>query len=93
MSNWRPPGTWAAVKDIYHHRGIPGLWTGFRLHFIRDTLGTSLYFAEYDALRYVLGRDSQTGKQGPVPQWARSLGLDLGGVAFGAGAVAGVTSW
>lgn len=93
MANFKPPGTVAAVKDIYARYGPRGLWTGFKLHSVRDTLGTSLYFAEYDALRYMLGRDPTTGVQNKVPSWARLFGIGEGTVAFAAGAFAGVTSW
>ncbi|KAG7527509.1 hypothetical protein FFLO_06869 [Filobasidium floriforme] len=93
MAGWKAPGTWAAVKDIYARYGSKGLWTGFKLHSVRDTLGTSLYFAEYDTLRWLLGRDPKTGLQGKVPDWARKMGIGEGWVAFGAGAFAGVTSW
>ena len=59
---------------------------------VRDTLGTALYFAEYDVFRYVLGRDPLTDRQGPVPEWAKGL-LPVSLIPFSAGAVAGVTSW
>lgn len=32
MVNYKPPGTWPAVKDIYREKGITGLWAGFKLH-------------------------------------------------------------
>lgn len=32
MADYKPPGTWPAVKDIYREKGITGLWAGFRLH-------------------------------------------------------------
>lgn len=84
--------------------GIQGLYTGWGLHFIRDTSGTALYFAEYDVMRYILGRkrnvDSGGGskgkgredEQGEVPEWARSW-LPKGIIPFVCGSVAGVTSW
>ena len=93
MAGWKAPGTWAAVKDIHARYGPKGLWTGFKLHSVRDTVGTSLYFAEYDTLRWILGRDPKTGLQGKVPDWAKKMGIGEGWVAFGAGAFAGVTSW
>lgn len=34
------------------------LYTGFRLHAIRDTLGTGLYFCFYDSARYALDPSS-----------------------------------
>lgn len=93
MQGFKPPGTLSAVKDIYGRYGVPGLWTGFNLHFVRDTLGTALYFAEYDTIRYLLNRDPITGKQGPIPTWAQNIGIGDHSVAFVSGAFAGVTSW
>ncbi|KAK1921003.1 mitochondrial carrier domain-containing protein [Papiliotrema laurentii] len=97
-----PPTTMQAVKMIIDKAGIKGLYTGWRLHFIRDTSGTALYFAEYDVMRYFLGRKRETygdakGKardDGPdeVPAWARSW-LPQSVVPFMCGSVAGVTSW
>ena len=89
---------------IVDSAGWQGLYTGWRLHFIRDTLGTALYFAEYDVMRWFLGRkrgpqmaeaDRRRGKddeQGPVPDWARNW-LPKGMIPFVCGSVAGVTSW
>ena len=80
--------------------GYRGLYTGFRLHFIRDTTGTALYFAEYDVLRYILGRKKtydakgkgREDEQGEVPDWARSW-LPRSIIPFVCGSLAGVTSW
>lgn len=90
---------------IIDKAGVKGLYTGWRLHFIRDTAGTALYFAEYDVMRYILGRSRKTygvqgdgkGKmrddeQGDVPEWARSW-LPKSVIPFMCGSVAGVTSW
>ncbi|WWD19339.1 hypothetical protein CI109_103798 [Kwoniella shandongensis] len=101
-----PPTTLQAVRLIVSASGIRGLYTGWRLHFIRDTLGTALYFAEYDVMRYYLGRrtkakgtlldgdvrDGSGDVQGDVPDWAKSW-LPKGIIPFLCGSVAGVTSW
>ncbi|WWC63607.1 uncharacterized protein I303_106212 [Kwoniella dejecticola CBS 10117] len=55
-----PPTTIQAVKLIVNSSGYRGLYIGWRLHFIRDTLGTALYFAEYDVMRYYLGRSKSS---------------------------------
>jgi len=100
---YKPPGTWEAVKQIHRERGFKGLWTGFKLHAVRDTLGTSLYFAEYDIFRYLLGRTQSTGLaggrggfgsevQGPLPHWAKGW-IPVEAVPFLCGSLAGVTSW
>ncbi|KAF8212119.1 mitochondrial carrier [Mycena galopus ATCC 62051] len=85
----KPPGTVAAVKEIIQTRGITGLYTGFRLHFLRDTLGTALYFLEYDGMRHLLGRD-RNGEQGATPSW---LPIHSSLVPFVCGSLSGVTSW
>ncbi|KAJ7449920.1 mitochondrial carrier domain-containing protein [Mycena latifolia] len=85
----KPPGTAAAVKEIFKTNGIRGLYTGFRLHFLRDTLGTALYFLEYDGMRHLLGRE-RTGEQGATPSW---LPIHSSLVPFVCGSLSGVTSW
>ncbi|KIK08253.1 hypothetical protein K443DRAFT_589413 [Laccaria amethystina LaAM-08-1] len=85
----KPPGTLEAVKEIYRVNGTGGLYTGFRLHFLRDTTGTALYFLEYDGMRHLLGR-SRTGEQGVTPSW---LPIHSSLVPFVCGSVSGVTSW
>ncbi|PPR01482.1 hypothetical protein CVT26_015105 [Gymnopilus dilepis] len=85
----KPPGTLEAVKEIYRNNGFAGLYTGFRLHFIRDTAGTALYFLEYDGMRHLLGRQ-RSGEQGPTPAW---LPIHPSLVPFVCGSLSGVTSW
>ncbi|EJU05298.1 mitochondrial carrier [Dacryopinax primogenitus] len=85
----KPPGTWSAVMQIVKEKGVLGLYQGFRMHFIRDTMGTSLYFLEYDSFRYLMGR-SISGEQGPPPSW---LPVPTALIPFFCGSVAGVTSW
>ncbi|ORX38252.1 mitochondrial carrier domain-containing protein [Kockovaella imperatae] len=97
-----PPTTLQAVRMIIDTAGPGGLYTGWRLHFLRDTLGTALYFAEYDVMRWFLGRKrvsygpgkgkGRDEEQGDVPEWARSW-LPKGLIPFMCGSVAGVTSW
>jgi solute carrier family 25 carnitine/acylcarnitine transporter 20/29 len=99
---FQPPTTVQAVRLIVQKAGPIGLYTGFRLHFVRDTLGTALYFAEYDVMRFWLGRKTggegkgkgrkSEGEQGEMPDWARGW-LPKGLVPFLCGSVAGVTSW
>ncbi|KAJ7063389.1 mitochondrial carrier [Mycena amicta] len=85
----KPPGTAAAVKEIFKANGITGLYSGFRLHFARDTLGTGLYFLEYDGARHILGRN-RDGEQGETPAW---LPIPSSLVPFVCGSLSGVTSW
>ncbi|KZT09666.1 mitochondrial carrier [Laetiporus sulphureus 93-53] len=85
----KAPGTFEAVRDIFNSYGLKGLYLGFRLHFVRDTTGTGLYFLEYDAMRHIMGRLS-SGEQGPTPSW---LPVPASVVPFMCGSLAGVTSW
>ncbi|KIM26745.1 hypothetical protein M408DRAFT_72330 [Serendipita vermifera MAFF 305830] len=92
----KPPSTWSAVLDIFRGgsgggapKGITALWTGLRLHFIRDTMGTALYFFEYDSMRHLLGR-LPNNEQGPTPVWAP---IPPSFIPFVCGSLAGVSSW
>ncbi|KAI0699676.1 hypothetical protein BC835DRAFT_1304385 [Cytidiella melzeri] len=85
----KPPNTMQAVREIYRNNGVKGLYTGFKLHCLRDTLGTSLYFFEYDGLRHIMGR-LPSGEQGPSPSW---MPIHSSLVPFLCGSLAGVSSW
>lgn len=56
---------------------------------VRDTVGTGLYFFEYDGMRHMMGRYA-SGEQGPTPSW---MPLPASVVPFMCGSLAGVTSW
>ncbi|GJJ12597.1 hypothetical protein Clacol_006840 [Clathrus columnatus] len=85
----KPPTTWQSVCDIVRRSGMRGLYTGFPLHFLRDTTGTALYFLEYDSLRHLFGR-LPSGEQGEVPHW---LPIHQSLLPFLCGSFAGVSSW
>ncbi|KAF8921123.1 mitochondrial carrier domain-containing protein [Mucidula mucida] len=85
----KPPGTMEAVKDIFRANGVAWTLHGVPLHFVRDTMGTALYFLEYDGMRHLLGRD-RSGEQGPTPAW---LPIHPSIVPFFCGSLSGVTSW
>ncbi|TDL24834.1 mitochondrial carrier [Rickenella mellea] len=85
----KPPSTSQAVVDIVRTNGIKGLYNGFRLHLLRDTSGTALYFLEYDGMRHMLGR-LPSGEQGPTPSW---LPIPQSIVPFFCGSLSGVSSW
>lgn len=46
-------GTFAAIKQIVDRHGVRGLYTGFQLHMIRDTIGTGLYFGIYETVKQI----------------------------------------
>jgi hypothetical protein len=70
-----------AVRQIIRDRGVLGLYTGFRLHFLRDTLGSGIYFGVYEAVKQSLN-SAYGANQVNAP----------GSVAF-AGAVCGIVAW
>ena len=43
--------SWDAFKQIVRNRGYLGLYTGFRLHLLRDTVGTGIYFGVYETTK------------------------------------------
>lgn len=43
--------TWQTMRAIVRNRGVLGLYSGFRLHLVRDIIGTSIWFAGYETLK------------------------------------------
>ncbi|KAI0093848.1 mitochondrial carrier [Irpex rosettiformis] len=85
----KPPNTMQAVREIFRNNGFKGLYTGFKIHCLRDTLGTALYFFEYDGLRHIMGR-LPSGEQGSPPPW---MPIHTSLIPFMCGSLAGVSSW
>jgi len=77
---YQPRGTFSGAALVYKENGLRGLYFGFSLHTLRDTLGTSLYFTSYDSLRWSL--------DGP-----RNLGIPNALVPFVCGSTCGILSW
>lgn len=50
-------GTVQAIKQIVQRYGFRGLYTGFYLHAMRDTVGSGLYFAVYETVKQVAARE------------------------------------
>ncbi|KAF2002728.1 mitochondrial carrier [Amniculicola lignicola CBS 123094] len=47
-------GTWRTAQNLIKHRGWMGLYSGFSLHLLRDTLGTGIYFITYESAKQIL---------------------------------------
>ncbi|KAA8895480.1 mitochondrial carrier domain-containing protein [Sphaerosporella brunnea] len=77
IRKYKNKGTWQGAKDIVKTRGLLGLYSGFHLHFIRDSLGTAMYFTFYESGKALF---SSTG--GPSP-----LGIAA------SGGLCGLLSW
>ncbi|KIV80739.1 hypothetical protein, variant [Exophiala sideris] len=73
--------SWTSMKRIVERRGPLGLWTGFRLHFARDVIGTGIYFGIYE-----------TTKQSLNSYYGSQKANSPGAVAV-AGVLCGIGSW
>jgi solute carrier family 25 carnitine/acylcarnitine transporter 20/29 len=49
---YKPTGTMRGALLLYRQAGLRGLYFGLPWHLTRDTLGTGVYFAIYDSLRF-----------------------------------------
>ncbi|GAA5965222.1 hypothetical protein JCM3765_006360 [Sporobolomyces pararoseus] len=79
---YEPRGTIRGFLDLYKAGGIRGLYTGFRLHALRDTLGTGFYFGMYDASQLAIQQNAdKIGNPPPIV------------TTFACGSAAGVASW
>ncbi|KAG0136570.1 mitochondrial carrier domain-containing protein [Tuber indicum] len=61
ITRYQPKGTFQSAKSIVQNRGIWGLYSGFHLHFIRDTLGTAMYFSFYESGKQLFASSSGAG--------------------------------
>ncbi|KIX07518.1 uncharacterized protein Z518_02171 [Rhinocladiella mackenziei CBS 650.93] len=73
--------SWASMRRIVERRGPLGLWTGFRLHLLRDVIGSGIYFGVYE-----------TTKQSLNSYYGAEKANSAGAVAM-AGAICGVGAW
>lgn len=76
---WKSSSSNLLILQLFKRSGIRGLYTGFQLHALRDTLGTGLYFSFYDTSRHFLRTTAQ-----PIPDWF---------APFVCGSTAGIASW
>jgi len=53
-ASYQNKGTFKTAKNIVRHRGFFGLYSGFNLHLLRDTLGTAIYFMTYESSKQLL---------------------------------------
>ncbi|MCJ1475338.1 hypothetical protein MMC13_004000 [Lambiella insularis] len=74
-------GTLSTAKEIIKTQGPLGLWTGVRMHMIRDTIGTGVYFMTYESMKQLIVK--YQGAASPTSPTAVAL----------AGAACGIFSW
>ncbi|KAI7889260.1 ribonuclease H-like domain-containing protein [Mucor mucedo] len=72
--------SWHSAKDIFRKKGLTGLYSGFSLHLVRDTVGTAVYFGGYETTKYVLSGGDKASKGSPLTQ-------------FLAGGICGIMCW
>ncbi|RKF59793.1 putative mitochondrial carrier C29A3.11c [Erysiphe neolycopersici] len=53
-ATYQNKGTFKTAKNIIKNRGILGLYAGFHLHLLRDTVGTAAYFMTYESAKQIL---------------------------------------
>jgi hypothetical protein len=95
--SYQNKGTWKTASNIIKHRGIGGLYSGFKLHLcenfcayrsrcvltkiVRDTLGTGLYFMTYESSKQMM--TTYRGNSSPTHPLA----------ILAAGGLCGIVSW
>lgn len=77
LLKYKNKGTLQSARDIVKARGLMGLYSGFHLHFIRDSLGTAMYFTFYEGGKVLL-----SSREGPTP-WTIAA----------SGGICGLLSW
>ena len=73
-------GSWATARRLVRDRGFAGLYSGYRLHLLRDTIGTSIYFMTYESAKQLMA--NARGKS-PTSPYAVVV----------AGGLCGIVSW
>ncbi|CAN9439495.1 unnamed protein product [Alternaria alternata] len=59
-------GTWKTAQNLVKHRGWTGLYSGFHLHLLRDSIGTGIYFVTYESVKQVLANARGTSPTHPL---------------------------
>ena len=65
---------------LFREKGISGLYSGYRLHLLRDTIGTAIYFSIYESAKQLLA--NARGRE-PTSPYAVVI----------AGGLCGIVSW
>jgi len=59
-------GTWKTAQNLIKHRGWRGLYSGFHLHLLRDSIGTGIYFVTYESVKHMLANARGTSPTHPL---------------------------
>ncbi|KAL9104677.1 MAG: hypothetical protein Q9163_000420 [Psora crenata] len=80
-SSYMQKGTFKTANKIITNRGFTGMYSGFRLHLLRDTIGTTIYFTTYESTKQMLVKIQKSDS----PNTPLSVAL--------AGGFCGLVSW
>ncbi|KAK3071202.1 hypothetical protein LTR53_009052 [Teratosphaeriaceae sp. CCFEE 6253] len=47
-------GSWNTARRLVRDRGLRGLYCGYHLHLLRDTVGTAIYFTTYESVKQLM---------------------------------------
>ncbi|EMC97466.1 hypothetical protein BAUCODRAFT_33182 [Baudoinia panamericana UAMH 10762] len=47
-------GSWNTARRLIRDRGFQGLYAGYKLHLLRDTIGTAIYFTTYESAKQLM---------------------------------------
>lgn len=73
-------GAWATARRLYYTRGVTGLYAGYRLQLLRDTVGTSIYFGIYESIKQMMANGRGNEPTSPL-------------AVLVAGGACGIASW
>lgn len=59
-------GTFRTAQNLVRHRGWAGLYSGFHLHLLRDSIGTGIYFVTYESVKQILANANGTSPTHPL---------------------------
>ncbi|KAJ4986467.1 mitochondrial carrier protein [Stagonosporopsis vannaccii] len=59
-------GTFKTAQNLVRHRGWTGLYSGFHLHLLRDSIGTGIYFVTYESVKQILANARGTSPTHPL---------------------------
>ncbi|KAF1970512.1 mitochondrial carrier [Bimuria novae-zelandiae CBS 107.79] len=59
-------GTFRTAQNLVRHRGWAGLYSGFHLHLLRDTIGTGIYFVTYESVKQILANGRGSSPTSPL---------------------------
>lgn len=87
--------TWRGAREIIGSHGLKGLYFGFNLHCLRDTLGTGLYFLGYDTTRFLAEKkiNDMEYRKSLSPNSDHGFILPRSALPFLCGSTCGVMSW